>query len=633
MSSEPSSPTEATPDGSGAVSAVQETNSVTPSTAGSSDFDIPAVVHDRVQEFQREYPDLARRPLSETHGRALRRICTVAEYVTEHVEPEGEFERGFTTDRLERREAVTWSDAVASFLTAHLEYDGLLARFKSTEGDEFEIPLTDAWSKEYHGKQYARARALERQMGGGERPSGGEASPAWDDPATAMVTLSASSRGLAPVDHLDAVHDSFSYGGARDALRNTMEYHLGLDSSQWGYWLQAEPHGVDADDPGVNACHTHLHVGVYLDAAGLDAERIGGELERVIDKHLDVCDPAGWDAHNYEQIDSYLLDDDGCISVNTGVSNLGSYLAAYMGGSFDERLDERPIEYVAWGALYWATGRARTTRSETVNQAIAADACHQRAESPESHQTRDHADRVELSNPNAYGPDVICAACGSGWEVDQAALARADDDADADLRDALDDGADADAAPSLSELWRDADAAAVAGETTAAARTREKVREWRQLHPEVSTSPVRLAGRLMLPVDHLDVVADVLDDDLDDGPGADSFCRRPLTPEWSLECIVDADGEEHPPGGGGVDMVELHLPVARVRQKTKLSRGTPGKGHVWRCERCADADDDVHGFATHSPDAMARHLVRVEGLERPTAADRVLLRDCVSSQV
>ncbi|WP_435065627.1 hypothetical protein [Halobaculum sp. EA56] len=619
MSSEQPTAGDAPTAESGASWPSKETNSVTPATLDAAGDSVPAIVHERVTEFRREYPDLADLPLSRTHGRSLRRIVTDADWSDSWVEPDTFGESAFCTTELVKREAATWSDALAAFLTAHLEYDGMLARFSNGE-NSFELPLTDAWGKEYHAKQYARARALERQMGGGERPSGGEAVAAWVRPATAMVTLSASSTPegsrLPPVDHLDAVHDSFSYEGVRDTLRNVMEYHLGLDSERWGYWLQAEPHGL-GENSGVNACYTHVHVGVYLDAAGLDAERIGGELERVIDKHLDVCEPAGKSAHDYESIRSYEEEDNGCISVNMEVGNLGSYLAAYMGGSYDERLEDRPIEYLAWGTLYWSTARQRTTRSQTVNQAIAADACHQRAESETAGQSVDHGENVRWSDAN--GPDVVCKCCGSGWAISQSRL---DEPVpDEELAEQLPDGPpDPDAEPSLSELWADARAAGRAGESLDRAQVRERVSRWLDAHPDATISPVALLGRLDIDPQHIELVGDLLDGD-HAGPDSEGFVRPdPLEPEWELEAIVDADGQEHAPGDGGVDMVTLHLPEKRIREQTRLSKPLHS-GEVWRCGKC--------NFATHNSEMMAGHLVG-HGLEEPDPADHVLMYHPVS---
>ncbi|WP_435126041.1 hypothetical protein [Halobaculum sp. D14] len=620
MSSGPPQPAEAATPDSDQSWPSKETNSVEVATArAAGSDDIPAIVYERVAEFRRDYPELADLPLSQTHGRSLRRIVTEAEWQEYYTDPAGFNESAFVTRELEYREASTWADALAAFLTAHLRYDGLMARFSNGE-ESFEIPLTDAWSQEYHAKQYARARALERQMGGGKRPSGGEAVAAWERPATAMVTLSASStpngERLSPVDHLDAVHDSFSYGGVRDTLRNVMEYHLGLDSEQWGYWLQAEPHGL-GDSPGVNACYTHIHVGAYFDAAGLDAEQIGGELERVIDKHLEVCEPAGRSAHDYDAIQSYEDEDDGCISVNMSVGNLGSYLAAYMGGSYDERLEERPIQYIAWGALYWSTARQRTTRSQTVNQAIAADACEQRAESDSSNQTDSHGEAVRWSDAN--GPDVVCRCCSSGWDIDQSRLDEPirSDELAAALPDPPDD--EESSTLSLSERWSDADAAGAAGESLERANIRERVETWLYANPHAEPSVVAILAQLNINPRHREFVADLLAG-VDDSADSEGFVRATLTSEWELEAIIDSDGEEHAPGGGGIDMVELHLPEKHVLENTRLQK--PLKtGEIWRCGKC--------NVAMHNPEMMAGHLVE-HGLDTAEAADYVLQYDPLS---
>jgi hypothetical protein len=399
----------------------KETNSVNPAQEESEEYE--ELVHERVIEFMQEYPELANLPLSRKHGRKLRRIVTEAEWRDKWVEPEDPMENAFKITELKRREAATWVDALSAFLTAHTRYEGLLARFSNNDGDSFEIPLVDAWGEEYAKKSYARAMALQRQMAGGDRPSGGEAVAAWTKPATAMLSLTCSSvpdgTRLPPVEHFDALHDSFSYDGVRDSLRNTMEYHLDLDSDEWGYWLQTEPHGMGAaassdGSPGANACYTHLHVGIYFDAVDLNLSTVGSELERVIDKHVEVCEYASFDAHDYTTVKDYVENSDGCISLNLDVSNMGSYLATYMGG-YTEELLEKPIEYLAWGAIYWSAARRRTSRSRVVTMAIQADACQQRSENHETKQTDDHGEHVEWND--GRGPDVVCACCGSGWAV------------------------------------------------------------------------------------------------------------------------------------------------------------------------------------------------------------------------
>ncbi|WP_410764930.1 hypothetical protein [Haloferax sp. DFSO60] len=598
----------------------KETNSVEAQRGRSAkDRNSEELVHERVLEFIDAYPELAETPLCQTHGRKLRRIVTESEWRDEWVEPQSPTEKAFQVTELAKREAATWADALSAFLTAHTRYDGLLARFGNTEGETFEIPLADAWGEEYSKKQYARALALQRQMAGGERPSGGEAVAAWDSPATAMLTLTGSSvpsgARIPPVEHCDALHDSFSYDGVRDTLRNTMEYHLGLDADQWGYWLQAEPHGMDGDG-GMNACYTHLHVGVYFDTEplgerGEDLHSVGTEFERVIDKHLEVCEYAGASAHDYWAIDDYEEESNGCISLNANVENMGSYLAAYMGGYTEELLD-KPIEYLAWGSIYWSAARRRTSRSKVLTEAITADACQQRAESAEADQTDMHGEAVKWDD--GRGPDVVCECCDSGWAIDQSRLEEPIPDDDLlDALDAEDETAKEDGRLSLAERWPSVEAGVSIGETTERTRIRKRV-ETEMEHSEKELSLHQMLGRNIneIPIAQADFVESVMQGEDDDG--TESFGRETLESEWRLEAIIDRDGEEHAPSGGGVDMVTLKLPVQRILDETRLQHDLQ-KGEMWRCQKC--------NFGTHQPEIMARHFVNI-GLEEPEAADHVL---------
>ncbi|OSP08538.1 hypothetical protein B9H04_06135 [Halorubrum ezzemoulense DSM 17463] len=604
----------------------KETNSVNGSTASFQEDDDRVV--ERVAEFASQYPDLADLPLSVTHGRKLRRIVTDPEFSEEWVEPEQPLEDAFSVRSLDRRTAATWTDAIHAFLRSHVDYEGLVARFADREsGDEFDVPLVDAWGEEYSRKQYARARALQRQMGGGERPTGGEAVPAWDDPATAMLTLTASSvpsgDRLSPVDHLDAIHDAFSYGGVRDALRNTMEYHLGLESDDWGYWLQGEPHGMGtaADDDkrsGLNACYTHLHVGVYFDAAAtsLDLNSVGSEFERVIDKHVEECDPAGFAGHDYTEIDDYLREEDGCISLNADVGNLGSYMAAYMGG-YTESLLDKPIEYIAWGALYWSTARQRTTRSQTVNQAIRADRCEQCAENEESGQVDPHGERVRWDD--GRGADVVCSCCGSPWTVDQGQL-----DGPRETRRALDDDLrwaagvatpppEPDSGRSLSERWPSADRAWSYGESPRKSLIRNRVQDYFDVHGRGTSLPALLA-HLNIDPSHKEFVGEILDGKTE--PNSEAFDRRSTDPAfgYDLKAIVDADGNEHEPGGGGVDMVQLELPIQNLIENTRLGNDL-AQGEIFRNKQTK--------IASHNAETIAASLLQM-GVTSPEVADRLL---------
>jgi hypothetical protein len=400
-----------------------------------------------------------------------------------------------------------------------------------------------------------------------------------------------------------------------------MEYHLGLDSEDWGYWLQAEPHGMGGDG-GLNACYTHIHVGVYFDGFGLDPPNVGSQLEKVIDKHLEECDPAGWDAHNYEKIDDYTdPDENGCISINPNVENLGSYLAAYNAGSFEEELEERPIEYIAWGALYWATARQRTTRSQTVNHAIEADACNQRAEQPEeiAHQEEEHGESVQWRH--AHGPDVVCSHCGSGWAIDQDRIEEPEPVEFPEPTPSSDSGEQ-----SLRERWPSANWAVSVGESLRNTEIRDKVTTYIEIHGADVPVP-RLLAQLSISPTKRSLVSDILEGARE--TPVESF-SNPVDDGWELVAIVEDDGTEHSPGGGGVDMVNLHLPVQLLLEETRLQHDVKSGEH-YRCGSCNVA---MGGNADRE---MARHLVD-HGFDDAETADRMLIvedyhdrdRECMS---
>jgi hypothetical protein len=603
----------------------KQTNSLNSSTIEFED-EYEKKVHERVTEFIDAYPQLAKHPISETHQRNLRRIVTEAEYEDVYVETPKDSERNFCTSELLRREAATWADAVSAFLFSHTEYNGLTARFANQYDETFEVPLMDAWGESYSKKEYARALALEREMGGGNRPTGGSSAAQWENPVTAMLTLTASStpngERICPIDHLDAIHDSFSEsGGVRQTLSNVMEYHLDLDSDQWAYWNQAEPHGMGAaesdGDPGANACYTHLHVGIYFDASALapsvSLEDVGRELERAIDQHIEKCEPAGFDAHDYTAIDSYVEDSDGCISLNPEVENMGSYMAAYMGG-YTEDLLEKPVEYLAWGALYWSGHRRRVSRADIVNEAIAADACEQRFESQQADQDVPHGERVEWNDRR--GADVVCSCCESSWRVRQDQLDGPPDGHD------LDDCIPAGEGPAVShfdkpieERWPSASAGASTGERPSRSRLREAIQSLLQDSPANDWSVPEVMGTLGIKPSKESFVSECLETQKQ-SPDSEGFERAPpVKDEWELDAVIDRDGEEHEPAKDGVDMVPLHLPVKAIQQQTRLSIPLQ-KAEVYRCRVC--------DFSSHDADAMASHFFEDHGLEEPDAADRAL---------
>lgn len=601
---------------------------------------------DRAEEFAAEYPHLAYLPLTEQHGRSLRREVTEADYEPEYVAPDREWENGHVTYRLRERRAATWQDAVFAFLDAHERYEkGMSVRFsgidESGEEIEFTVPLQDSWGEEYANKEYARAMALERQLAGGEHPDGTEIEGEWDDLVTVMLTFTGSSvpdgERLPPVDQFDPVSDSWSYGAVRDTVRNICENDLGLESHEWAYLRFSEPHGVGAaadpgKTPGLNACYSHMHVGVYLNLdpcehtqkPELDAAEaeIENAFRKAIDKHLEVCDLASFEAHNY----THENPEERPISVNSNVANMGSYLSAYMRTYGDEDLIERPIEYVAWGAVMWSMNRQRIGRSKLLNEAIAADQCAAEYRDSSSDQEHNHGERLKHSS--GHGSKIVCACCGSGFGIDQdpQTISGLRLEADRADRAATDGGGDL-AADRLDELvdddredWngvekRPGTAGARYGEPVVDKDLRNQIERYVNVHGS-DTTPATLLGALDLNPKHLPLVKQVLSGE-ECEPVRESFSVPKERGTWEIEAFIDENGEEHLPSStGGVEMKPIHLPIKHILEETRLRHhGEQGSPKI-RCRK--------DNFATYSPETMAGYLVEKCGIERAEFADHLL---------
>ncbi|WP_396612715.1 hypothetical protein ACH9L7_05425 [Haloferax sp. S1W] len=126
-------------------------------------------------------------------------------------------------------------------------------------------------------------------------------------------------------------------------------------------------------------------------------------------------------------------------------------------------------------------------------------------------------------------------------------------------------------------------------------------------------SVASMLGRNMIDPKYANFVEAVMNGDDDGKP--ESFVRASLRSEWQLEAIIDRDGEENLPGGGGVDMAPLKMPVQRVLQETRLQHDLK-KGEMWRCSEC--------NVGVYDTLWMARHLVEEHGLDRLESADHVL---------
>jgi len=599
-------------------------NSVKPSTpenpafheSESYDDRVAEQAAERVAEFREEYPHLANRPISETPGQTLRAELVEHDRVEEHVEPEREWESGFTIDRTHRAEPVTWAETLYRFLTARQAYDdGLGGVFESrVDGERFTVDFDDCWTSSYGDEQAAKNAAFQRQLMGGTYPDNPESARAgehvegeWGDVATIMLTRTGSAapdgEHLPPVDHDDAVLRTWSNGGVYDVVRNACEYHLGLESEQWVQVRGDDVHGLGAADdpdkvPGVNACYSHSHDAIYIDleATGL-REKFGTDEEIItvlentfypaIEKHVEECDYAKPEGHTREK----------AIEVRLDLDEPAGYATKYLRLQEDKPMMEMPVEMQAFASIKWAANRQRISRSKIANDAAKADLCLQDKD-------RAHGHRLKY---NKHG-DVVCAHCGSGVGIDaetitehrlsQSAAQRPSVAADGGVENAVVVGARY-------------------GESPAAARVRSRVEEYVEAHGEPE-SIAELMGALGVQPQHKRVVQEVLAGENTAEEVEPIYGEPPeLPPEYELVEIVNPDGTTEPAGsGGGVNLAELVLPEQRLLRETRLQYvGEAGYPHM-RCEKT--------GFSTYDPETMAGYLVEKCGVREPWHAEVVL---------
>lgn len=560
-----------------------------------------------VEEFREKYPYLASLPLSETDGQTLRSELVETERVEEHVQGEREWESGFSVDRVERAGSLTWAEGLFRFLVARQPYDdGLGGRFESRyDGETFVVDFDDCWTSSYGDEQAAKNAAFQRQLMGGEYPESDESARAgehvegeWGDVATIMLTRTGSSKPdgerVPPVDHGDRVARTWSQGDVYDVVRNAAEYHLDLESVQWGYVRGDDVHGLDADNPGENACYVHCHDAIYIDleATGLrDKFDTDDEIRTVIEstfypaieKHVEACDLAKPEAHTREK----------AIEVRLDLEEPAGYATEYLRLQEDTPMMEMPVEMQAFATVEWAQNRQRIARSQVFNDAAKADLCLQDKE-------RAHGHRLKYDN----GGNVVCAHCGSAVGIDA--------DTIAEYR--LSDSAATQSQQPVADGGYEYVVGYRTGESPAAAEARSLVREHVEVHGEPD-SVAGLMGTLGVDPSHREVVEEVLAGVNTAEEVEPIYGEPPEVPaEYELVEIVNPDGstEATSGGGGGVSMAELVLPVDRLLRKTRLSH-VDGSGVKIRCEKT--------GFATFDAETMAGHLVEKCDVREPWHAE------------
>lgn len=188
---------------------------------------------------------------------------------------------------------------------------------------------THRWSPDYQERQYAKMKDMERGI-----------EDFYSDIWTGMVTLTASSDNIAPVDHLQELLDGRQKALA--ALRRA------LNGRTWDYWWVLEPHASG---------YLHLHLAVVVEGPVTEET-----LRPAVEAHLRHCEPAGEEAHA------------DAVDVRPGreISNVAAYLTAYLGDYRSDPL-EAPEHEQAANAILWATQRRQTGASKRLRDFMQAD--------------------------------------------------------------------------------------------------------------------------------------------------------------------------------------------------------------------------------------------------------------------
>jgi hypothetical protein len=373
---------------------------------------------ERLEGLWEKYRDRLMRPAVSEHGAKVREeALQEAETYRREVEI-GDHETAVVEDVVERR-AEPWYWVVSAFLADYERYRNLWLRMaKGREGfdrEEFDLPMNNSFAPEYQRKQYARLKALKRQLigeGEEESPTGEEIEGEYSEPVTVLFGLTSSSTTddgeyRSPVDHDREIRDAWGgSSGVRRTLRYVVEEGLGVPSDKWAYWFQSEPH----TGGGAASGYSHAHPVVILDESETDRDAPvrAEDFTSVVHRHVEECEGAGWDAHE--------IDDTVTVREPGEIGDWASYVSEYIAVSPDKDLLERSDEYLMWAATQWATGTQKYSKSGTATAAVNADKCHQQYADAETDQTHDHGERVRRAS---RGDGWECAECGSAHGIDQ----------------------------------------------------------------------------------------------------------------------------------------------------------------------------------------------------------------------
>lgn len=373
-------------------------------------------VGERVDQLCEEYPDRMKSQISTEHGRRLRE-----EALAEPVEQTREVEIGEHEVKTVRetvgRGALPLRFVVEEFLEWYEDYRDKYLRMAKGDGfreekETFLVDLENSFQPGYQARTYARLQALRRQTAGGEYPDGSETEGEFEEPTTVLFGLTASGvrdDGFpkAAADHDREIRDAWS--GSSSSVKRTLRYvledKLGLDSREYAWWFQSEPHPGD----GANAGYSHAHPVVVLDgdAADVPTGQIEAETFRpVVAKHVAECDGAEWDAHRLGEAVE--------VKEPGEVEDFAGYVSEYLAVSPDDDLLERSDEYLLWAATQWATTTQKYSKSKTATEALNVDKCHQRAADPEAEQVAEHGEELRRRDG-----EVVCRHCRESFGVEE----------------------------------------------------------------------------------------------------------------------------------------------------------------------------------------------------------------------
>lgn len=572
---------------------------------------IVETARERTEEFIEEYPDRARLPMTRDPDEKLLSSYVIEEYREEHVEPEKEFETGFTVRRRNRAVPVSWAEAFFLTLIDRHQYDGgVSGRFVDRQCDEeFNVPFVDAWTTEYGEKQQAMTAGAQRQLMGGEYPEheqsarSGEFEPGtWGKPLSVLWGQTGSSvpgdERVPPIDHARSVNTWT--GHCYDRVRNLVEHKWGVPKDRWCFMRAEDAHGVE-DDAEINAGYTHTHPVLWVDVEAADGlpdlpdEKLESHVEKrvhddVLTKHVEECELAGSEAHDVDSV-----------TATFGVEKPGAYAAGYALPGDEKPLIEQSVEYIAWATTMRAMGRRRIARSQLMTKAAKADMCKQDPE-------RSHGVRLEYDR-SGHNDELVCSECGSPVGIGETMTAHRTGSAQA----VATDGGEAVEKPETVVVG------ARVGEPTERANVRERVEKYIQNNGDPGEVSAGVLGEMGIPPRHEEVVHEVLAGETSDGPeSVEGPQRESGTSRYELQELTAWNGDsETPNGGGGARYVEMEMPVEEVIRGSRLRHVEAG------CRPKIVVHVEGERIATYNRRTAARKLINA-GLRIPWVADRSL---------